>query len=287
MNNPTNALPQDEQQIQDVVREKYARIAANPKASGCCGTSNGQTASPDYTVFSESYQGLEGYAPDADLGLGCGLPTEHALIKPGHTVVDLGSGAGNDCFVARAEAGPEGRVIGIDITPEMIEKARHNAARLGFKNVEFRLGQIEAIPLENDTADVVVSNCVLNLVPVKEKAFAEMFRILRPGGHFSVSDVVLRGQLPERLRHQAEMYAGCVSGAMQQPEYLAGLHRAGFQNVRIQKQRPIAVPEEILRQYLSSQELESFRQGGAGIFSVTVYGEKPLDAACCDPQSCC
>jgi ubiquinone/menaquinone biosynthesis C-methylase UbiE len=178
-----------------------------------------------------------------------GLPTQFARIKPGDTVIDLGSGAGNDCFVARAETGPTGRVIGIDFTPEMIRKSRENAVQLGFSNVEFRTGDIEKIPVTANAADVVVSNCVLNLVPDKKRVFCEIFRVLKNGGHFSISDVVLAGELPEALKKDAEMYAGCVAGAVQREEYLGFITKTGFVNLQIQKEKPIIIPDDILSKY--------------------------------------
>ena len=198
-----------------IVKEKYGEIAkqSNQQSSSCCGTSS-CCSGVDYTAFSESYENQKGYNPDADLNLGCGIPTEYAHIKTGDTVIDLGSGAGNDCFVARALVGETGKVIGVDMTEAMINKARINTEKLGFNNVEFRLGDIENMPVSENLADVVISNCVLNLVPDKEKAFNEIFRILKPGGHLSVSDVVLRGELHEKIQQAAEMYAGCVSGAI-------------------------------------------------------------------------
>jgi arsenite methyltransferase len=259
-----------------LVKEKYGEIARQSKLqnqTSCCGSS-GCCSDTSYTVFSDDYSHLEGYNPDADLGLGCGIPTEYAGIKPGDTVIDLGSGAGNDCFVARAITGESGKVIGIDMTEAMIEKARSNASRLGFTNVEFRLGDIENIPVENNTADVVVSNCVLNLVPDKVKAFREIFRIMKPGGHLSVSDVVLRGELPANLKQAAEMYAGCVSGAVQIDHYLQIIRDAGLNKIVVQKEKAILVPDEILLNYLQPEQLIDFKRSGVGIFSITVYAEK-------------
>ena len=176
---------------------------------------------------------------EADLGLGCGLPTEYAGIEKGNVVIDLGSGAGNDVFVARALVGDEGKVIGIDFTNEMLIKANTNLQKLGFKNIEFKLGEIESMPLDDNFADVVVSNCVLNLVPDKQKAFNEINRILKPGAHFCVSDIVLKGQLPSELKKSAEMYAGCVAGAVQQELYLDIIKHAGFSNVEVKKPKQL------------------------------------------------
>lgn len=271
--------------LKELVRQKYAEIALQDKEtnqSSCCGA--GGCSTEVYNIMSSDYSHLEGYNPDADLGLGCGLPTEFAKIKKGDTVIDLGSGAGNDCFVARAEAGETGRIIGIDFTEPMIAKARANSEKLGFNNVEFRQGDIEKMPVTSNVADVIVSNCVLNLVPNKKGVFTEMFRVLKPGGHFSISDVVLVGNLPENIRNQAEMYAGCVSGASQKDDYLNMITEAGFTNVSIQKENPIIIPDDILKQYLTAAEINLFKSGLSGIFSITVYAEKP--AACCAPGCC-
>jgi len=263
----------NENNLKNLVREKYAEIALQDKttnATSCCGSGPSGT----YTIMSDTYDHLDGYNPDADLGLGCGLPTEFANIQPGDTVVDLGSGAGNDCFVARAETGVGGKVIGVDFTPAMINLARKNADRLGYNNVEFREGDIESMPLGDASADVVVSNCVLNLVPNKANVFGDVFRVLRPGGHFSISDVVLIGDLPEKLCNAAAMYAGCVSGAIQMEDYLNTIHQSGFENVTVQKQKPILIPDEILLEYLSQEELKALIDSKTGIFSITVYAEK-------------
>ena len=267
---------QTAEQIKTIVREKYSEIALQDKATNaasCCGVGSPGT----YTIMSDNYDQLEGYNPDADLGLGCGLPTEFADIQTGDTVLDLGSGAGNDAFVARAETGPTGKVIGVDFTPTMIRRARENAEKLNFHNVEFRQGDIEELPVSDHSVDVVVSNCVLNLVPDKSKVFGEIMRVLRPGGHFSISDIVLVGELPDALRNAAEMYAGCVSGAIQQDEYLNIIQQAGFENLKVQKQKPILIPDQILREYLTENELQAFVASKTGIISITAYAEKPGD----------
>ncbi|PZR31250.1 MAG: arsenite S-adenosylmethyltransferase [Azospira oryzae] len=273
------------EQLKELVKEKYSQIAEQSKTTNeasCCGATGCGTV--DYTVMADDYTQLTGYVSDADLGLGCGLPTEFAQIKEGDTVVDLGSGAGNDAFVARSIAGEKGKVIGIDFTDKMIEKAKQNAQKLNYSNVEFRQGDIENIPLAGNMADVVVSNCVLNLVPNKQQAFAETFRILKKGGHFSVSDIVLVGELPAGLQKSAEMYAGCVSGAIQKDEYLAIIKKAGFDLITIQKEKRITLPDEILKDYLSPDQVNEFRTGKTGIFSITVYAEKP--ESCCAPGCC-
>lgn len=265
-----------EEALKNVVRERYARIAEQGKvenAASCCGATT--PSNKVYNIMMDDYSNTEGYVEDADLGLGCGLPTQFAKIKNGDTVIDLGSGAGNDCFVARHETGVEGKVIGIDFTPIMVKKARQNAEKLGYNNVEFREGDIDAMPVSNDVADVIVSNCVLNLVPDKQKVIGEIYRVLKPNGHFSVSDIVLVGKLPDALKEDAEMYAGCVSGAIEKSEYLQIIVDRGFQNIKIQKEKPIVIPNDILDRYLSEEEVKTFNRGGTGIFSITVYAEEP------------
>lgn len=267
-------MTQTADQIKNVVREKYGQIALQSKQSNqnsCCGVGTPGT----YTIMSDSYDHLEGYHQEADLGLGCGLPTQFAHIQSGDVVLDLGSGAGNDAFVARSETGAEGKVIGIDFTPAMIQRARENAEKLRYHNVEFRQGDIEDLPVSDNSVDVVVSNCVLNLVPDKAKVFSEIMRVLRPGGHFSISDVVLEGELPDALRNAAEMYAGCVSGAMQKSDYMNIIEAGGFEEVSIQKQKPVLVPDHILLEYLTEEALNAFIQSKTGIFSITVFGRKP------------
>lgn len=274
------------EEIKEMVKQKYAEIALqnqDTNASSCCGS--GGCSTEVYNIMTDDYDHLEGYNPDADLKLGCGLPTEFAKIKKGDYVVDLGSGAGNDCFVARAEAGESGKVVGIDFTPEMIEKARNNADKLGFNNVEFRLGDIENIPLMSNVADVVVSNCVMNLVPNKPKAFAEVQRILKPTGHFSISDIVLVGDLPEKIKNAAEMYAGCVASAIQMEDYLKIIENSGFKNITLQKKKPIIVPDDILKNYLNEEEIQQYKDSTTRIYSITVYAEKVV--GCCTPNSGC
>jgi arsenite methyltransferase len=259
-----------------VVKEKYAEIATQDKAqnqSSCCGSGCG-CGDSSYTIFSDDYSTLQGYNPDADLGLGCGMPTEFAGIKPGDSVLDLGSGAGNDCFVARALVGEKGKVTGLDFTDAMLEKARTNAAKLKYTNIEFVKGDIEEMPLPSDTFDVVISNCVLNLVPDKQKAFTQIFRVLKKGGHFCLSDVVLSGQLPESLRNEAVMYAGCVAGAQQKEEYLETIRQAGFSDIQIRKEKQIILPDEILVNYLDEAALKEYKASNLGIFSITVTAIK-------------
>ena len=277
-----------DQELKEMVRQKYSDIALQDKdtnQSSCCGA--GGCSTEVYNIMSDDYTELEGYNPDADLGLGCGLPTQFAKIQKGDTVIDLGSGAGNDCFIARAEAGAEGKVIGIDFTTAMIDKARANAEARGFNNVEFRQGDIEKMPVTSNVADVIVSNCVLNLVPNKDGVCKEIYRVLKPGGHFSISDVVLAGALPEALQKDAEMYSGCVAGAIQKQTYLDLISANGFNNIRVQKEKQIRIPNDILRNYLSAEQIAEFNKGEAGIFSITVYAEKPVKSTSCCAPGCC
>ncbi|SDL94360.1 Methyltransferase domain-containing protein [Daejeonella rubra] len=281
-----------EAEIKELVRQKYSEIALQDKTtneSSCCGA--GGCSTEVYNIMTDDYSNMEGYNPDADLGLGCGLPTQFAVIKKGDVVIDLGSGAGNDCFVARAETGESGKVIGIDFTEAMIAKARANAENLGFNNVEFRQGDIENIPVTANSADVVVSNCVLNLVPNKNNVFKEIFRVLKPGGHFSISDVVLTGELPEKIKNAAEMYAGCVAGAIQKETYLELIQINGFTNIQLQKEKAIIIPDDILVNYLNAEEIAEFKSGKTGIFSISVYAQKPDSAAvastCTPGGGCC
>ena len=275
-------------EMKELVRQKYSEIALQDKAtneSSCCGS--GCCSAEVYNIMNDDYSKLEGYAPDADLGLGCGLPTQFAQIKKGDVVIDLGSGAGNDCFVARAETGETGKVIGIDFTEAMINKARENAEKLNLHNVEFRQGDIEKMPVSANTADVIVSNCVLNLVPNKPNVFQEMYRVLKPGGHFCISDIVLVGVLPASLQDAAEMYAGCVAGAIQKNDYLGIIESTGFKNINLQKEKTITIPDDILSNYLDAQQLAEFKSGTLGIYSITVYGEKPVEAKACCGTDCC
>src|SRR3954462_2688283 len=259
-----------QEQVKDMVRQKYSEIASKAKEtneSSCCGS--GWCSTEVYNIMADHYTQLEGYNADADLGLGCGLPTQYAKIKKGDVVIDLGSGAGNDAFIARNETGPTGKVIGIDFTPAMIERARRNNEVRGFNNVEFRQGDIEKMPATANTADVIVSNCVLNLVPNKDGVIKEIYRVLKPGGHFSISDIILEGDLPKQIKEAAEMYAGCVAGAIQKQVYLELIEENGFTNITVQKDKPVVVPDDILSQYLSAEQLGAFKQSGTGISSIT------------------
>ena len=261
--------------LKEVVREKYGQLAREGGSccgpTNCCGPSNGGSAFVD---FSEDYSEMEGYVADADLGLGCGIPTDAADLRSGQAVLDLGSGAGNDVFVARRMVGETGRVIGVDMTADMVKKARENLGKFGFPNVEFRLGEIEALPVETASMDRVISNCVLNLVPDKSKAFAEIRRVLKPDGRFGISDVVLDGDFPEELRKAAELYVGCVSGALPKAEYLDLIRKAGFSDVEVVREKPIAIPAELIDAYLTPEQKEIYAKSGVRLLSVTVRGTK-------------
>jgi len=288
----------ENERLKEIVREKYAQIAREAPEPGsgpakrkpsspCCSAGPSPCCAPAAepsvsTYYSEdvagikaAYEKLDGHMDEADLGLGCGLPTEHAGLAPGQTVVDLGSGAGNDVFIARSAVGDTGRVIGIDMTPEMIGKARANAERRGFKNVEFRLGDIEALPVDDAAADVVVSNCVLNLVPDKRRAFAEIFRVLKPGGRFCVSDIVIQGELPAKLRGVAELYVGCVAGALAAEAYLGIINETGFRAIDIKAVKKLDLPDDYMLKHIGAEDLAAYRASGAAVLSITVVGTRP------------
>lgn len=269
------------EEIKDAVKQKYSEIALQDKETSCCGC--GCSTVEVHNIMSEDYSQLSGYNEDADLGLGCGIPTKYAKIKKGNTVIDLGSGAGNDCFVARAETGEFGEIIGIDFSDAMINKARENATKRGFENVSFRTGDIEQMPVGGNSANVVISNCVLNLLPSKDKVFHEIFRVLKPGGHFCISDIVLKGELPDKLKEAVEMYVGCVAGAIQKDQYVVEIFSAGFVQVKIEQEKQIFIPDEILTKHLNANELEKFKVENP-IVSVTVTGVKP--ESCCG-SGCC
>jgi ubiquinone/menaquinone biosynthesis C-methylase UbiE len=281
-----------EQDLKALIKEKYSAIANQSRQeneTSCCGATSCCGGNEVYNIMADDYTALDGYNTDADLGLGCGIPTAYAQIKAGDTVIDLGSGAGNDAFVARKAVTATGKVIGIDFSEPMIEKARANAEKVGFNNVEFRYGDIESLPVASHKADVIISNCVLNLVPNKHKVFSEIFRVLKPGGHFSISDIVFEGEIPAKWKQVAELYAGCVSGAIQKNEYLGIIIEAGFSNISLQKEKDIIIPKEILEEYLSDEEIAHYKNGIVTIKSITVFAEKPAkdERNCCDPESGC
>ena len=269
-------MSQTNDQLRETVRRKYAEIARSAE-TGCCSESSCCDHTPDgtgYSMIGEAYEGVDGYFEDADLNLGCGVPVEHAGMAPGQTVLDLGSGAGLDAFVSRKEVGEKGHVIGVDMTAEMIAKARENVDKLGYDNVEFRLGEIEHLPVVNDTVDVVISNCVLNLVPDKRRAFAEIHRVLKPGGHFCISDIVSSKALPGWASEIAAAYAGCVSGAIARSEYLQIIEETGFRDVEIVSERRVELPEALLDEWLTPEQLSEAAASDIHVMSVTVKAVK-------------
>ena len=261
-------------ELKKLVNEKYSEIAASNQGCACgCGCSD-SIQPMEYSIMSDDYSLVDGYYSEADLGLGCGMPTEFANIKSGDTVLDLGSGAGNDVFIARREVGRTGKVIGLDFSQDMLVLAQNNCTKLGYSNVEFINGDIEDMPVASDTVDVVISNCVLNLVPNKSKAFSEIYRVLKPNAHFCVSDIVINGDLPSNISQAASMYAGCVAGAMQKQEYLKLIEDNGFRNVEIVKSKPINVPQIILKAYLNEEEMQHFESNPSIIESITIKAVK-------------
>lgn len=269
-------MTESNDQLRNMVRQKYAEIVKSTLpgcGTSCCDT--GTDTEDNYNMIGDAYDGISGYLPDADLGLSCGVPVEHAGLQPGHTVLDLGSGAGLDVFVARNEVGESGHVIGVDMTAEMVAKARDITENSDFDNVEFRLGEIEHLPVLSDSIDVVISNCVLNLVPDKQRAFAEIFRVLKPGGHFCISDVVSSRQLPEWLKGIADAYAGCVAGAIPKEDYLNLITETGFGQVSVASERRIHVPPELIAKSLTREQREEAFADDLHVISVTVTAVKP------------
>jgi SAM-dependent methyltransferase len=226
----------DENEIREAVRERYARIAiegrgqrpAEAPVESCCSPADALAMAAGYSA-----QELASIPEEARLGLGCGNPTALASLKEGETVLDLGAGGGMDCFLAAAQVGPTGRVIGVDMTAEMVRRARESAARGGYSNVDFRLGEIENLPVADGSVDAVISNCVINLSPDKPRVFAEAWRALRPGGRLMVSDIVLLRDLPQEIKSSIEAYVGCIAGASRKEEYLAAIEAVGFEDVEV------------------------------------------------------
>ncbi|MFB6232376.1 MAG: arsenite methyltransferase [Salinibacter sp.] len=257
--------------LKDAVREKYAALATENES--CCGSSEGCDSGAEFDVSRDYADAV--LAETADLDLGCGRPTDHADLRMGEHILDLGSGAGMDAFVARRDVGPEGHVHGVDLAEEMVEKARENADNLDYDNVTFEVGDIEDLPVEDGTFDVILSNCVLNLVPDKRAAFRQMHRALRPGGRFSVSDIVHDGTLPSGLREAAELHVGCVAGAMERDAYLGRLREVGFSGVRVATEKIISLPDDLLAEHSEGDRGADVRAGDAGLQSVTVVGRRP------------
>jgi len=270
--------------IRKVVREGYAKIAKQNSsccgpATSCCGS--GHPAEDISKSIGYSEEELRSVPEGSNLGLGCGNPVALASLKAGEMVLDLGSGAGFDCFLAASQVGDKGRVIGVDMTPEMLEKARENAKKINSTNVEFRLGEIEHLPLADNSVDVVISNCVINLSPEKRRVFDEAYRVLKPGGRLMVSDIVLLRELPEALKNSIEAYVGCLSGAVLRNEYLGTIKAAGFKDVEVIDEA--SFPMELLANdptakqlienlKVSVQKVEKF---ASSIMSIKVYGIKP------------
>jgi len=260
--------------IKKAIQARYNEIASEIP-SGAFSRENLLACQAEQLPFSIDYSKEPGYEAELDLKLGCGIPTASADIKEGDAVLDLGCGVGNDSFLALKKVGPTGKVIGIDIAPGMVELASKHATRLGITNIEFREGDLESLPLESNSIDVVISNCTINMVPDKAKVFSEIFRVLKPGGHFSISDIVLRAPLPEDLKKVPELYAGCVAGTELKDSYLDYISLAGFEAVRISLEKNLIVPVEQLEKFLPGTVVHSLSEQSSSLVSVTLLGDKP------------
>lgn len=271
------------EEIRKFVRDRYAGIAMGGGSccgpSACCGIADPANETGGRIGYSD--EEMRSVPPGSNLGLGCGNPIALASLQAGENVLDLGSGAGFDCFLAAREVGKAGRVIGVDMTPEMIGKARENAARGGFGNVEFRLGEIENLPVPDRAVDVVLSNCVINLSTAKDRVFAEAYRVLKPGGRVMISDIVLSGDLPGDVAASLAAHAGCIAGAIRKEEYLHLMEAAGFRDVRVVQENRFEIPENELDAYVKSiagdfhVPPESVRKAAGSVTSVRVFGIKP------------
>jgi SAM-dependent methyltransferase len=274
----TNTLdPKDK--VRDIVRDNYSKLATGGQngccdTSACCGSDRPAVTPADKLGYTA--QDIAALPEGADLGLGCGNPQAIASLKPGETVLDLGSGAGFDCFLASNSVGPAGRVIGVDMTPEMLAKARANASKTNAANIEFRLGQIENLPVENNGVDAIISNCVINLSPDKPQVFREAFRVLKPGGRVAVADIVRTAQLPPKLASDLAALCGCVAGAASVDELEAMMSAAGFEDIRI---RPRDASREFIRSWTPGRNAADF------VVSATIEAVKPA-GACCSPGCC-
>ena len=276
----------DSKDIKDVVKERYGKIAK--QGTSCCGSSTSCCGGPDLVqIISKeigySDEELKAVPDGANLGLGCGNPLALSSIREGDTVLDLGSGAGFDCFLAAAKVGKNGRVIGVDMTSEMIEKARENAKKGNYGNVEFRLGEIEKLPVTDGSVDLIISNCVINLSPDKGKVFQEAFRVLKPGGRIMISDIVLLRELPDAIRNSIEAYIGCVSGAIKKDEYLQKIEGAGFQDVKVMGETSFSVEfivnDPTVKAIIEKSGLppEKVEEIAGSVVSIKVYGVKPAE----------
>jgi len=261
-----------EEKVRKTVRESYAKIAKTERP--CCE----QQETSERIGYTKKE--LASVPEGADFSLGCGDPVALASLKPGETVVDLGSGGGLDCFLAAGKVGEKGRVIGVDMTPEMIDKARENGRKSKHKNVEFRLGEIENLPVADNTADIIISNCVINLSPNKQRVFEEAFRVLKPGGRLMISDIVLLKPLPEAVKKSKEAYVGCVAGAVMKDEYVRLVKKTGFQDVRIVDETSFPI-EFVLDDPASKKimkdlnlPMETAKEYANAVASIKVYGIK-------------
>ena len=275
----------DDSKVKKIVREGYADVAKQNRSccvpeSSCCGPTNSAQTVAKKIGYSE--EELKAVPEGANLGLGCGNPVALATLKQGEIVLDLGSGGGFDCFLAATKVGSNGKVIGVDMTPEMIDKARENAGNGGYENVEFRLGEIEHLPAADNSVDAIISNCVINLSPAKNKVFAEAYRILKPGGRLMISDVVLLKELPVEVRDSVEAYIGCLSGAVLKDEYIRIMKAAGFKDVKIVNETTVPadvwfsdeVAKDIIEKIGSTLSPEKIKESADSVASVQVYAVK-------------
>ncbi|MFQ5519429.1 MAG: arsenite methyltransferase [Mariprofundus sp.] len=271
-------------EVRQHVRKSYAEVAEASNDGDCCGVESSCCGVSDDAAINTLISTRLGYSEDdlgkvpdgADMGLGCGNPRAIASLRPGEVVIDLGSGGGFDAFLAAHEVGADGHVIGIDMTPTMLSKARHNAEKGGFSNVEFRLAEIEHLPIADNTADIIISNCVINLSPHKELVFADAFRVLKPGGRLAVSDVVATAEMPEEMKNDPILHAGCMAGASLIDELEAMMSDVGFEQVRI-------VPKDESREFI-----RDWAPGrGVEAYVVSAYIEAVKPGACCSATSCC
>lgn len=275
------------EEIKNSIKQRFSEIVYQSEeyieeGCGCgsgCGCQSG-TQEMEYDVE-------PGYHPNADLGLGTGTPTRYAGIKEGDTVVDLGSGAGMDSFLAREITGAAGKVIGVDMTERMVDKARKNSDTAGYNNVEFRLGDAENLPVSDKSAHVVIANGIISLVPDKLRAVREIYRVLKHHGAVSLSDMMLRGKMPKGLKIDAEMYTGCLAGTETMEEYIEMFEQAGFEEITIRMERKFDLPDAMLHYYLPPEDAQEFRDGVPGIYSITLTAEKPCCHAGEEDHVCC